>query len=438
MSTLNEDQVKVLCIIRMVTASISIIASSAVVVMIARSAKKLSTTQNRLLTGLSVSDIISSFAMSFTSLPMPKDTPYVWMALGNTRTCEAQSFVFLLGAIVTPSYNAGICIIFLLKVRYGMSDSKIRTKVEPFLHGIPILTSLSFCVYCLKKEFFNPVGFTCYVSDYPRHCTLDPNVPCERGEGVHDNWIVKCGIYLISIIIPSVIFGTMTTLYITVRLQVRRMERYGIGSLTATHRSSRRISFSSLSQLRRDSSTAEQSRTDSSTAGRSRRGSASARQSRHVNMTMYRALAYSGAWLITYVMPLINYWQKTSKIHQGYLIPLLNTVFYPLQGFFNFIVFIYPKVILARQMNSEGSLCHAFCCAFKDKPCNNFFIRKRKRRHNGMIVRSVNGIVENEEFGESVDLPSNNVEIMAVKKENLKHDISQIEQSNSGLVDTVN
>ena len=51
--------------------SISFVASTLIVYLILRSETRLSTTYHRLLFGMSVSDMMSSFAMALTSLPFP-------------------------------------------------------------------------------------------------------------------------------------------------------------------------------------------------------------------------------------------------------------------------------------------------------------------------------------------------------------------------------
>ena len=49
---------------------------------------------HRILVMLCVADIASSFAQSFSTLPIPKETSYyIWGAKGNTATCDIQGFL---------------------------------------------------------------------------------------------------------------------------------------------------------------------------------------------------------------------------------------------------------------------------------------------------------------------------------------------------------
>jgi hypothetical protein len=145
-------------------------------------------TRHRLLSGMSVCDILSSSAWFLTSWPVPKDMPFaaVWN-VGTTQTCTAQGFFLQLG-IGTVLYSACLALYYLLVIRHGWKNEYIAKRVEPWMHFVAIGYALSTGVASLALEIFNPVGFgyICAISAFPSFCTqsYENNGPtdCIRGD----------------------------------------------------------------------------------------------------------------------------------------------------------------------------------------------------------------------------------------------------------------
>ena len=84
------------------------------------------------------------------------------------------------------------------------------------------------------------------------------------------------------------------------------------------------------------------------------RRSAGGRQTRAV---MNKALLYSLSFFSTYLFPITISIRTLLRYDSGYSLSFLARVFFPLQGFFNFVVFIHPKVMHAKNTNrSEGGI----------------------------------------------------------------------------------
>ena len=81
-----EKKLKVYSIVQITSATVSILASATLIIMICRSHQKLSTPFHRLLLGLSIADIIASLAMSFASTLSPPDH-LGWNGFGNMSLC---------------------------------------------------------------------------------------------------------------------------------------------------------------------------------------------------------------------------------------------------------------------------------------------------------------------------------------------------------------
>ena len=354
----DEGQAKTLSILRCCSGIISSLASIAIIAMILRSNKKLSTIYHRLVFGLSISDIIHSSAVSLFSLPMPSDNPYAYIALGNKTTCQVQGLFIYQGSIVSPGYNAGLCIFFLLKVRYRVHDTVITRKVEPFLHTVPFFLYLVTATYQILKGNINPAFAVCYVSDYPPGCSNQDDVDCEHGENFRQNWAWYCFV-MFHVITPVIIISSMGTIFLTVRNQERRIARYGRGSL----------------QLEEGDNV---------------------EMSPYVKKVMYRGLAYSGAWFITFLFPIINnFLYVTKNAAPSFLLRCLIAFFGTFQGFTNFLVFIYPKVMKVKRQQPDTSLLRAFFLALisKDEVSTRAAVPHR-RENNSMVVRDIGGVNE--------------------------------------------
>ena len=85
---------KELSICKSVTSIISFLCSSALIWIILRSNKGLSTNPNRLLLGLSIYDIMLSLSASSFNVLNPADNFYFkWNARGNATPCDGQGFM---------------------------------------------------------------------------------------------------------------------------------------------------------------------------------------------------------------------------------------------------------------------------------------------------------------------------------------------------------
>jgi len=70
---------------------LSVLGSSAIVhhILFVRR-KALSMFQNRVMLCMSFMDLLQSIGFGLSTIPVPRDTPFVYGALGNTTTCEIQ------------------------------------------------------------------------------------------------------------------------------------------------------------------------------------------------------------------------------------------------------------------------------------------------------------------------------------------------------------
>jgi hypothetical protein len=128
--------------------------------------------------GMSLADICGSIAMALTSLPMPSYMPkeeifgYHWAGtrLGNEYTCDAQGFFAFFGMECMFNYSAMLCVYYACAIAFMIKEKNIKKYAEPFIHGIPIVTSLGFTIMPLFYELYKPgiSGFAwCGPQTYP-------------------------------------------------------------------------------------------------------------------------------------------------------------------------------------------------------------------------------------------------------------------------------
>ena len=107
----RRNQIKTRGVIFHTLGTVSTIASTCLVLHILRSHHGLSTTYHRLMFGLCIADILSSFGFALGSTMVPKEMNYyIPSAQGNTATCTAQGFLLTVGVAVAALYNCSICL----------------------------------------------------------------------------------------------------------------------------------------------------------------------------------------------------------------------------------------------------------------------------------------------------------------------------------------
>jgi hypothetical protein len=400
-----------------VTGCISVIASMLLVIHILRSHDCLSTTYHRLVFGLSAADIITSFIAALSSTLVPKEMSYlVPFAKGNTASCDAQGFLMSYANGVSVFYNCSICFYYLAIITYNKKRDYIRRKLEPWFHGISILFPLVYNAILLAIRAFNgPNGGSCFVDPYvPPHCIgydvgeipSGYSIPCGRGGEEDDNAMLRSitsttAYVLVLIVVPGVIVGTMITMYRSVSKTEEKMRKYGVGALrlrtklVAAPTAINSVNANTrgfMSKMKRwwlthhswfVGNTVEQTRNHesakmclprlrprlccSSLGADDQAKSNTMRSQKRAVLQM--AFGYAGAWLLAYIPIIISRF-----IIVQYRLPHTKMGFLgALQGFYNFLVFMAPKVRTTRMMamrrreNRYLTWCQAFYGAYMSR-----------------------------------------------------------------------
>lgn len=145
--SLSENQKKLVAVLPIPSAILSLIGSSSIVYMAMRSRRnptKKWTPYNRLIMGMSCFDILTSVTMTVASFLYPKETSNKAWVIGNETTCSIVGALnqLIYGVIL---YYGSLSIYFLLTARFGISNAKFAHRIEPFMHifcfGYPLVTA---------------------------------------------------------------------------------------------------------------------------------------------------------------------------------------------------------------------------------------------------------------------------------------------------------
>jgi hypothetical protein len=203
-----------IAIIPKVTGSISFVCSSIMVHMILRSEIKLGSPFRRLIFAMCIVDMLQSGTAALSTLSSPKDSPGIWGAYGNTTTCNITGSIFQFASTTAALYVSSLCIHYFCFVQYKVRQITFRTKIEPFLHGVPILWSFVGTVYLTATGNINQADVVCWIAPLPYHCINDLDIECIRGENSYFyRWIFAASSNSVALTITS---SLMFQIYIMV------------------------------------------------------------------------------------------------------------------------------------------------------------------------------------------------------------------------------
>lgn len=284
---------------------LSLAGSSFIFQHIIRDKKRRSTTYHRLLLGMSISDMIGSMVFFLSTWPIPEGTPGVYLASGTTATCSAVGFFNQMAALTTPCYNASLAVYYLMCVHACWPQERIR-KVEFWLHSVPISLGLGTAVSGVALTLFNSANWLCWVAPVPAGCDVDDEIECVRG---NHSWIFQWAFLYAEVWFIFVFISiAMLCVYFKVYTQERANGQYRFNSDAGTnYKYSRKVAN--------------------------------------------QAMLYVGAFYMTWIFGTLT---RLLQLIQGktyFPLIICMTIFFPLQGFFNALVYMRPRYQTWRKEN---------------------------------------------------------------------------------------
>jgi MFS family permease len=340
--------------VQMVTGTLSACSSGLIIYIISRSQQKLSTTYHRIMAFMSAFDIISSLFIALGTIMMPSDTMYKYAGplLGNKVTCQIQGWLVVFGIGGGTSLNACLAWYFVCSIAFKMKASRIRKYIEPAMYIYIVIIALFVPSFFLSKDLLNPNSYDtfCTIVAYPESCDEDKWYDwnhCTWSEGDLEDYFryVNISFVVIGMQFSLIVVGMSIILWTTFR------NNREIKSLLVIENTNHR-SHNHASPSGRNSTVEEQVPGAQSTD--------SLRSLKYTRILMLQALMYIGSFMFTWVFTVLSGTFNIASIE----LDAINSVLFPLQGFWNMLIFLYDKTYLIRQHDKHGRDI-SFCMAFK-------------------------------------------------------------------------
>jgi hypothetical protein len=311
----SERQIKATAIVPKVFSFPAILGSLFIIQHILRSKKRRSRVYHRILLWMSVHDFIYSIKSFLSTWPIPDGTNFVYGAKGNTQTCATAGFLGHAGALTSIFYNGSLTVFFLMVVRFGWKEDYIKRKVEPWLHGIPLLFGWSTAIAGIPLQLYNAFGWTCWINTYPPGCT--DNVDCLRGD--------NAGIYRWAFFHAELwaIYGFTIVAMFLIYFQVLKQEKV-----------MKRYAFRSTSEYGVETTTSKKHRKRST-------------------QFAHQAMLYVIIFFFTWFFPMLQTLFGVTRDDLYYPLILLSSMLSSMQGFSNAVIYLRPRWTRFRKFNPD-------------------------------------------------------------------------------------
>ena len=249
----------------------------------------------------------------------------------------------MFGMSGTFAYNVSLCIYYFCAIAIGMEEKKIKRRIEPFLlHGTPMLAGVISALPALFNDMYNPtidIFAWCAPHPYPYECIFRDDVECIRGlkEGTTYHYRLR-----INVSIALSLFVTLVCLS-SVLIKVRRIE----GSLEKASKLYRsHPAYQRMIHKHHDS-----------------------------KVVFVQSLIYFGSCLTCQLPLFLGFNCVLLNIANEVRLDKAILVLFPLQGFFNFMIFMSHKILLLKQLdgNENISIFRSVLILLRDKlpmePC---------------------------------------------------------------------
>ena len=332
-------------IVPTVTGLLSACSSGLIIYIISNSQQKLSTTYHRLMAFMSGFDIISSIFIALGTIMLPSDTMYKFAGpmLGNKITCQIQGSLIVFGIVGSTSIYACLAWYFVCKLTFKVSTFKVARRIEPIMYIYTLFLSLTIPTFYLSKDLMYPNSYDtfCTIVPYPERCDEEKWYGwnfCTWSEGDLDDYFAYLPIsfIVIGLQFSLIVFGMSIILWTTYK------NGRDIKSLIVQQNSD------TLNQIQTSSPSASIHGVDEET--NEIKNTETLSGLKYTRVLIYQALMYIGAYLLTWIFTFLSGAFNIASFE----LDAINSVLFPLQGFWNLLIFLYDKTYLIRQRD-EGS-----------------------------------------------------------------------------------
>jgi hypothetical protein len=301
-----------------VAAPLSVIGSLLTLLTIYRSKQHIST-YHRLVTGIAAYDIMLSISLSFGPFLLPAETGLPG-AKGTTATCAAQGFFTYLGTL-SFAYSAMLMWYYVAVIRYSVTEAFLAKWIEPWMHIVPTTYYLVTAFLGLRWKVLGPATPICLVGATPIGCADDDGgIDCDRGgERVH-----LFGLWLATV--PYMVWNCLIVLALLI-VAVTVLQRYC---------QSQRFDFEATAHRKNNNRGLERKQSTS-------------KMKQETNQVLIQCFLYAIVFTNVMVWTTLGTILYLRGIDYDILtdplfgIAALSLFFFPIQGFFLFLIFLRPR-----------------------------------------------------------------------------------------------
>ena len=218
-----------------ISASLSLFGSVLTLVSLARASKKhrFETVYSRLLAAMSVYDVVLSVGWAMGITMTPTETG-LSLARGNLATCTFQGALIQFGG-GSFVYSLFLTIYYVLTIRYNIREQTLARRFEPFVHtGIFVCFLTSSVVGILFHSFYSSGGPVCTYGSRPLFCDQLDVMKCISGAKADTAlfWATVVPFCAVSVtILLSLTIVVLTVVQVRGKAQKRSLQRYNSSSL---------------------------------------------------------------------------------------------------------------------------------------------------------------------------------------------------------------
>jgi len=345
-SSIIETPPAYLKILQVFTATSSFVASTIIVFSITCCGTTgLSTPYRRIIFGLSVADILQSLALLVG--PSSVSPELLGEPDAEGMACKVNGFIILLGGLTVMMYTFFLCLYYVCKLKYKMSDNAFRHRIEQKLHAFFVVISFTASSAAVAMDTMHTNG------TFFSFCNLGPSPTlCDR----HPDIVGECDPIImrradIFIIVLNVVLPAICFVGITVTMGLLYQHAYDLNQTIEREVSTPTALRSGISKEEEGESKILTK--DKVTPAADVEKETPQERVQHLSRLYRReitiqATSYVFAFLFTYV-PLIV---AMALITAGFYSPVLDPIViftYPFGGFLNIIIYTRPKVASLRR-----------------------------------------------------------------------------------------
>ncbi|GFH55748.1 hypothetical protein CTEN210_12224 [Chaetoceros tenuissimus] len=360
----NTKSIQAAMIIRCITAAISASASSLLIffILIDYATTGLKSPYSRIIFGLCIADVLQSLGILLSPFAAPTDPKHIF-GIGNEQSCDAIGFFTVVGSLAVPLYTLHLTYYFLKRVKYKVKPRDFAYGEEKWLHILTWLFSIIISVYAVVKGQINPTrnGASCYIASSPLGCGKDDEQECVRGEGARKTNALAVVFVFIVFIALFCVLGAFSLHVYRSEKQLQPTKAKAKEVIAQKKKESEDV-FVENGKIRQEALDAQVNEEAPSPARENEAVLRYAKQAMDLVLTksaVGQSSLYIFAFMLIYIGPIISR-VKGQSIRFDEVMFWITSIFYPLGGFFNMIIYTRPKVKALKKVVPELSNFMAF------------------------------------------------------------------------------